>query len=642
MSIFDKLKRIFGNTKLAIINTISGEQAQYYQFGDNIYKSDTVQQAVSCIVNEVLKLDPTHVIKSNSDIVPKDSDIQKLLENPNENMTTAEFLEKVTWNYLLNYNSFIIPEFDEYLDNKGNVIKRRFISLTPIRPSEVTFLENEKSRELFIEFKFEGNPEKYRLPYNEVIHLKRNFALNQFMGGNAEGNPDNEPLLKTLQLNSYLLDSLATSLKASTSINGILRIKTMLDDEGKKKEREKFEKDLKNSTSGILTTDLSSEYQPLVKNPKIIDDNTLKFIDNKVLRAFGVPPELLLGNYTKEIYEAFYQKTIEPLAIKLSQSFTKAFFSQRERAFGNKIMFYPKELVFMSMGQTLEMVAQLGASGTLYENEKRTAFGLKPLKELEGVRMQSLNYINAQDAAAYQLKGKNDIKKDNNNNEEKSRMLNIKNEINKRSEKVGDVKFENRSYEFEVREAEDKSTDDVKVIEGRPIVYDSRTDISGYFEEVIDKGALDNADLKDVRFLVNHNTKELPLARSRNNNKNSTMQMTVDDKGMAIRVNLDMKNPRSQELYSAIKRGDVSGMSFMFFVRGEAWDNVDTDYPTRHIRDIAQVLEVSAVTFPAYEDTELNARAATLENAKALLENRRSLDNESLELAKIKAKYGTK
>ena len=638
MSIFDKIKKIFGNTKLVLMNTISGEQAQYYQFGDNIYKSDTVQQSVSCIVNEILKLEPTHIMKSDADIVPKDSDIQRLLESPNENMTTAEFLEKVTWNYLLNYNSFIIPEFDEWVDSKGVIIKRKYKSLTPIRPSEVSFLENEKTKELFIEFKFDGNPEKYRLPYSEVIHLKRNFSLNQFMGGNAEGNPDNEPLLKTLQLNGYLLDSLAVSLKASTTINGILRIKTMLDDEGKKKEREKFEKDLRNSSSGILTTDLSSEYQPLVKNPKIIDDNTLKFIDTKVLRTFGVPPEVLLGNYSKEVYEAFYQKTIEPLAIKLSQSFTKALFTQRERAFGNKIVFYPKELVFMSMGQTLEMVAQLGASGTLYENEKRTAFGLKPLKELEGVRMQSLNYIDAKDAATYQLK-KTDIKKED-DNKESNRMLNIKNEINKRSEKVGDAKFENRSYEFEVREDKDKSTDDIKVIEGRPIVYESKTDISGLFEEVIDKGALDNTDLKDVRFLVNHNIKELPLARSRNNNKNSTMQMTVDDKGMSIRVNLDMKNPRAVELYSAITRGDVSGMSFMFFVREETWDKEDTDYPTRHIVDIAQVLEVSAVTFPAYEDTELNARAQTLENAKALLENRKSLDNESLELAKIKAKYG--
>ena len=638
MSIFDKIKKIFGNTKLVLMNTISGEQAQYYQFGDNIYKSDTVQQSVSCIVNEILKLEPTHIMKSDADIVPKDSDIQRLLESPNENMTTAEFLEKVTWNYLLNYNSFIIPEFDEWVDSKGVIIKRKYKSLTPIRPSEVSFLENEKTKELFIEFKFDGNPEKYRLPYSEVIHLKRNFSLNQFMGGNAEGNPDNEPLLKTLQLNGYLLDSLAVSLKASTTINGILRIKTMLDDEGKKKEREKFEKDLRNSSSGILTTDLSSEYQPLVKNPKIIDDNTLKFIDTKVLRTFGVPPEVLLGNYSKEVYEAFYQKTIEPLAIKLSQSFTKALFTQRERAFGNKIVFYPKEFVFMSMGQTLEMVAQLCVSGTLYENEKRTAFGLKPLKELEGVRMQSLNYIDAKDAATYQLK-KTDIKKED-DNKESNRMLNIKNEINKRSEKVGDAKFENRSYEFEVREDKDKSTDDIKVIEGRPIVYESKTDISGLFEEVIDKGALDNTDLKDVRFLVNHNIKELPLARSRNNNKNSTMQMTVDDKGMSIRVNLDMKNPRAVELYSAITRGDVSGMSFMFFVREETWDKEDTDYPTRHIVDIAQVLEVSAVTFPAYEDTELNARAQTLENAKALLENRKSLDNESLELAKIKAKYG--
>lgn len=199
--------------------------------------------------------------------------------------------------------------------------------------------------------------------------------------------------------------------------------------------------------------------------------------------------------------------------------------------------------------------------------------------------------------------------------------------------------FEQRFYTFEIRS--EQNEDEVGIIHGRPIVYDSRTDL-GYFDEVIERGALDEADLKDVRFLVNHDTSMIPLARSRNNNANSTMQMTVDAQGMAIRVNLDTKNNSdSRSLYSAIERGDITGMSFMFSVDEERWTDLESDHPTRHITKISNVVEVSAVTFPAYEDTSISARnKEALENAKATLDSvRRSLDSDKIELEKAKANF---
>lgn len=197
-------------------------------------------------------------------------------------------------------------------------------------------------------------------------------------------------------------------------------------------------------------------------------------------------------------------------------------------------------------------------------------------------------------------------------------------------------KYEQRSYSFEMSAEENESG--VGVITGRPIVYDSRTDL-GYFDEVIEAGALDKADLRDVRFLVNHDTSKIPLARSRNNNANSTMQLMVDDKGMAIRVNLDVQNnSEARNLYSAIERGDISGMSFMFSVDDEEWSEIESEHPTRHIRKISNVIEVSAVTFPAYEDTEISVRnKEALESAKLALESvKRSLVSE-VELEKVKS-----
>ena len=200
-----------------------------------------------------------------------------------------------------------------------------------------------------------------------------------------------------------------------------------------------------------------------------------------------------------------------------------------------------------------------------------------------------------------------------------------------------------RYYNFEIRAKNDEAHGDY--IEGRPIVYGSKTDIGGMFEEVIEQGALDGADLRDVRLLVNHDTTMIPLARSRRNNKNSTMQLTVDDKGLKIRANIDTeKNSDAKNAYSAVERGDMDGMSFLFMVEKDRWEDLDSDYPKRHIEKISRVMEVSIVTFPAYEDTDVTAREKeALENAKDALENAKArsadADNAELELEKLKAKY---
>ena len=189
--------------------------------------------------------------------------------------------------------------------------------------------------------------------------------------------------------------------------------------------------------------------------------------------------------------------------------------------------------------------------------------------------------------------------------------------------------LEQRAYTFEVRAEE---TEQGNIITGRPIVYNSRTDI-GYFDEIIESGALDNADLRDVRFLVNHDVSKIPLARSRRNNGNSTMTLNVDEEGMTIRVILDTENnPEARALYSAVQRGDITGMSFMFGVSDEEWENLDSDHPTRHIRAISVVVEVSAVTFPAYDATEINARSKeALDNARSAVETARQQSATSVE-----------
>ncbi len=189
--------------------------------------------------------------------------------------------------------------------------------------------------------------------------------------------------------------------------------------------------------------------------------------------------------------------------------------------------------------------------------------------------------------------------------------------------------LEQRSYSFEVRA---ESGEKGNIITGRPIVYESKTDL-GWFDEIIERGALDGADLTDVRFLVNHDISKIPLARSRRNNGNSTMQLSPDYEGMAIEVQLDTENnSEARSLYSAVQRGDITGMSFMFSIDDEEWSDLESDHPVRHVRKIGSVVEVSAVTFPAYESTEINARSKeALESARLALEKAKEERGQSVE-----------
>lgn len=184
-----------------------------------------------------------------------------------------------------------------------------------------------------------------------------------------------------------------------------------------------------------------------------------------------------------------------------------------------------------------------------------------------------------------------------------------------------EIRKETRAFEFEVRA--EQNEEHGSHLTGMPIVFNQQTDL-GWYTEVIDSHALDETDLRDVRFLVNHNVDMIPLARSRNNNANSTMQMTVTEEGMQIRVDLDTENNAdARTLYSAVQRGDISGMSFMFSVDTAEWAGLDTDHPTRTILRIGKVFEVSAVTWPAYEQTNIEAASAALESAKEVLESAR-------------------
>lgn len=382
--------------------SMNGFAPVFSQFGTSIYQSDVVQQALKCIVDEMKKLNPMHIRMEDNDPVPiSNSSVQKVLKNPNQLMTTSEFLEKTMWMLLLNYNAFIIPTYYTWVDPETGAERRRYDSLYPLNPAEVDFIEDASGR-LFVKFYFR-NGETTTIAYDNVIHLKINYSVNEYMGGDMMGQPNHEGLVETLNLNRTLLQGVAKAMKSSYAVNGIVKYNTLLSNGETEAALKELEQKLNNNESGFLPLDLKADFTPLEKKIALVDEPTLKFIDEKILRNWGVPLCILKGDFTKSQYNAFYQKTLEPLIISVSQALTKKLFTERELAFGNKIELYPKDLIFMTVEQTIEMVTLLANTGALYENEKRAAFGLRPLPELEGKRYMSLNWIDANNAEAYQV-----------------------------------------------------------------------------------------------------------------------------------------------------------------------------------------------------------------------------------------------
>ena len=398
MWIFDKLlHRKPKNWRYAPM--VNGYSPIFSQFGTDIYASDVVKQAIKCIVDEIKKLNPTHIKFNGTDPVPVRSTVQEMLDIPNPLMTTSEFLEKICWLLMMNYNVFIVPIY--HTDAQG---RRYYEAIYPIQPTVVNFIEDAGGR-LFVNFQFRNGFDT-TVPYDGLIHIKYNYSINDYMGGNQMGQPDNEALLKTLQLNEMLLQGVAKAMNSSYAVNGVVKYNTLLDDGETEAALKELERKLQNSESGFLPLDLKAEFTPFERKAEIVDDKTLKFIDEKILRNFGVPLAILLGDYTKEQYAAFYQKTLEPLIISISQAFTKKLFTRAELARGHQIKLYPKELIFMTVQQTLEMINILAPQGGAYLNEYRSWLGLRPLPELEGKRLMSLNWIDADKAAEYQTNAK--------------------------------------------------------------------------------------------------------------------------------------------------------------------------------------------------------------------------------------------
>jgi HK97 family phage portal protein len=374
----------------------------FSQSGRNIYASDVVQTCIDCIASECSKLQPRHIRRDQTGKIislPGDNLNRLFKFQPNPLMSTKDFIEKTVWPLYLNYNSFIYPAYDVVTDARENQ-SRNYTAFWPLSPTQTEWM-TDLTETLFVRFTFR-NGTRLTLPYSDIIHLRKKYSINDVMGGGTSGQPDNAALLQTLQINDTILQGMSKAVQTSLGIRGIIKINTVLEDDKQREERIAFENQIADSATGILAGDFKSDFQPINFDPKVIDTSTLEFIENKILRWFGVSLPILNGTYTDDEYQAFYNKTLEPILIGMGQAYSSTLFSANEQAYNNEVVFYQQKLELMDVKNKLAIMDGLGNRGALTDNQLLSLFGFEPY-EGGDIRHISLNYIDSTLANAYQL-----------------------------------------------------------------------------------------------------------------------------------------------------------------------------------------------------------------------------------------------
>ncbi len=404
MAIFKRKKKQGSAESFKFVNEIN---LPLTSFGNNISKSDVVKIAIDRIASQCAKLKPRYIKKANDKTVTeKSGKLSFILKHqPNEVMTPYQFTYMVITTLLMNDNAFIYPMFD----GATGEIK----ALYPLKPSIVEPIID-SGGSYYLKFSFDRE-ESFTIPYENVIHIKRFYHTNQIFGGSSSKG-DQEALLKTIQINENVLQGIDNALKSSMQIKGLLKMSAMLSETDKKKQLDSFneilKESIKNKGSSIIPVDLKGDYVPLTTDPKLIDKDTLEFLQSKILDYFGVSVPIFHSKYTEDEFNSFYEQTIEPLAIQMSEAFSLGLLTQNEIMRGEEIIFYSERLQYASWNTKVTAIEKLMGLGIMSLNESRGLLGLEPVENGDR-RLQSLNYVDATKANEYQV-GKDDLNEGNN------------------------------------------------------------------------------------------------------------------------------------------------------------------------------------------------------------------------------------
>lgn len=405
MGVLDYLKKFLPK------NEKKGESTQYQawllnsapiltSFGNNIYLSDFVNNAIDRVASEISKIDLKSIIQTSDKIQIQNDDITRLFRfKPNPLQTTSDFFANVEWVRRKDCNAFIYPQYELITLPSGRQFKK-FLAFYPLKPMAIYIgVINGQAWEIKMDFE-DGN--SFTLPYNDLIHLRWRRGSNTTIGGGDDSGWVNDyEIARTLDALNQTIQGLPKSIEASLQIKGVYSAKTLAESAKMSKIRDDFESHITTSKSGIIATDLAGDFTPVNIRAPDISEETLRFLKSVIEEKYGVSTAILSGDYSGEQHSAFYQTEIEGFIIQFEQAMTACCFSPREQDVGHRIKCYYNKVRYMSTGDKLNLANLAKGTGIMNLNQINEMFGIEPFPE-GNRRLQSLNYVNIDDVDAYQ------------------------------------------------------------------------------------------------------------------------------------------------------------------------------------------------------------------------------------------------
>lgn len=404
-SIFNKPENRVGLSRIKLLDGYSND---YIPWDGNALKNATVVNCIDTICKHASKLHPHHIVRKNGTIIEnRDDNLQYLLDTrPNWLMTSSEFLEKIIAQYYLSNNLFV------YIQRNA---KGAVTALWPVKFNDLQLLED-KNGGMYAKFTF-GSGEETTVPYEELIHIRRHYNEDEVFG-----NPDNYVLKEDLNLLSSVKVAIINVVRNFNKLRGIINLQGVVRPEDQDTLWKKFVNSFAGPSngSGIGIMDNRGTFQQLTTDNQTFDSSTMDFARDNIYQYFGISKEMVSGKYKEEDYQAFYESVIAPIAKKLSEEFTHKLFTQKERGFGNEIVFETNRFSYMSTASKVRIAAAMIPAGAIKRNEIRELFGYAGLPGKEGEEIVvSLNYVKSSDQSLYQT-GKDSDTKGGDDNEPKN------------------------------------------------------------------------------------------------------------------------------------------------------------------------------------------------------------------------------
>jgi len=343
---------------------LSGYAPVFTPWGGKPYEADVVRAAVDAIARNGAKLRAKHVRRVDGRVVPVGGQIERILTiRPNPNMNAYAFLYRLITTWAIDNDAFAYPQWDG----------PNLVAIWPINCVLAEFLEDD-SRTIYVKFHFADGGQVV-LPYSEVIHLRRHYYSNDLLS------EPNTPINATLSAIHTTNEGLAEAVKTSAHLRGILKFQGLLKDADIEAARQRFVQQYMTvqNSGGVAALDSKAEYQELKTQPVVVNAAQMKELRDAVFRYFGVSEAIVKGDYDEDQWNAFYESTIEPLAVQMSLEFTSKLFTPRELGHGNEIIFEANRLQYASMTTKLNL-REMVDRGALTPNEWREALNLAPVE----------------------------------------------------------------------------------------------------------------------------------------------------------------------------------------------------------------------------------------------------------------------